>query len=224
MEVFSFPAGGFGQRAQHLGARPGSLDQGKITLPGQRGRRDIAPELRQGRKVQCKSEALCEAGRYLAQEKAFYKGGTDWTFQPAQDRGQWARWKAAGSAGRGVPLLSPTLVSSGRRSVRLTLYREARGLRGPENPALCCRPTFVCPCVCLRPSVFVCVPALSGLILFWCIILFSLFWLTLLLPFFSDLPSTPTLFKSFSEQANSCGGNWWVPARATLWRTLKALQ
>ena len=26
---------------------------------------------------------------------------------------------------------------------------------------MCCRPTFVCPCVCLRLSVFVCVPALS---------------------------------------------------------------
>ena len=67
-----------------------------------------------------------------------------------QDRGQRARWKAASSAGRRVPLLVPSLVSSGRK------------LRGPENPALCCRPTFVCPCVCLRLSVFVlCVLALS---------------------------------------------------------------
>ena len=31
--------------------------------------------LRQDRKAQCKSEALCEAGRYLVQKKAFYKGG-----------------------------------------------------------------------------------------------------------------------------------------------------
>ena len=83
------------------------------------------------------------------QEKAFYRGGTDWTFQPAQDRGQRACWKAASSVGRRVPLLIPSLVSSGKK------------LRGPKIPALCCQPTFVCLCVCLRPSVFVCVLALS---------------------------------------------------------------
>ena len=84
------------------------------------------------------------------QEKAFYSGlGMDWTFQAVQDRGQRVRWKAASSAGMRVPLLIPSLVSSGRK------------LRGPENPALCCRPTFVCPCVCLWLSVFVYVPALS---------------------------------------------------------------
>ena len=89
------------------------------------------------------------------QEKAFYRGlGMDWTFQAVQDRGQRVRWKAASSAGMRVPLPIPSLVSSGRK------------LRGPENPALCCRPTFVCPCVCLRLSVFVlCVSALS-LVLF----------------------------------------------------------
>ena len=60
----------------------------------------------------------------------------------------------------------------------------------------------VCLSMCLSSALHVCVCAgiVSGLVLFWCIILF-------LLPFFSDLPSTPTLFKSFSEQANSCGGN-----------------
>ena len=60
----------------------------------------------------------------------------------------------------------------------------------------------VCLSVCLSSVLRVCVCAgiVSGLILFWCIILF-------LLPFFSDLPSTPTLFRSFSEQANGCGGN-----------------
>ena len=49
-----------------------------------------------------------------------------------------------------VPLLIPSLVSSGQK------------LRGPENPVLCCWPTFVCLGVCLQLSVFVlCVPALS---------------------------------------------------------------
>ena len=113
-------------------------------------------------------------------------------FQLAHDRGQRARWKAAGSADRRVPLLIPSLVRSGRHSVRWTLYREARGLRGPENPALCCRLTFVCPCVCLRLSVFVCASIVSGLVLFWCIVLFSLFWLILFSS--SSLICPPLLF------------------------------
>ena len=71
MEVFSFPAGGFGQRAQHLGARPGSLDWGKRTLPGQRGKIDIAPVLRQDRKVQCKSEALLRSRKVSGARESF---------------------------------------------------------------------------------------------------------------------------------------------------------
>ena len=84
------------------------------------------------------------------------------TFQPAQDRGRRARRKAAGSVERGVPLLIPSLVNSGRYSVRKTMYREAKEFRGPENPVLCCRPTFVYPCVCLRLSAFVYAGIASG--------------------------------------------------------------
>ena len=40
LEAFSLSAQGFGRRALHLGARPGSLDRGRRTLPGQRGRID----------------------------------------------------------------------------------------------------------------------------------------------------------------------------------------
>ena len=40
LEAFSLPARGFGHRAQHLGACLGSLDRGRRTLPGQRGRID----------------------------------------------------------------------------------------------------------------------------------------------------------------------------------------
>ena len=46
-----------------MGARLGSLDRGGRTLPGQRGRIDIAPVLRQDGKVQCKSEALLGSGK-----------------------------------------------------------------------------------------------------------------------------------------------------------------
>ena len=38
--AFSLPTRGFRHRAQHLGAHPGSLDRGRRTLPGQKGRID----------------------------------------------------------------------------------------------------------------------------------------------------------------------------------------
>ena len=66
-------------------------------------------------------------------------------------------WEAADSGGKKVPLQTPSLVNSGRYSVRWIRYWEARKFRGPENPALCCRPTFVYLCVCVQLSVFVCV-------------------------------------------------------------------
>ena len=40
LEAFSLPTRGFGHWAQHLGARLGSLDRRRRTLPGQRGRID----------------------------------------------------------------------------------------------------------------------------------------------------------------------------------------
>ena len=40
LEAFSLPTRGFRHRAQHLGACPASLDRGRRTLPGQKGRID----------------------------------------------------------------------------------------------------------------------------------------------------------------------------------------
>ena len=58
-----------------MGARPGSLDQGKRTLPGQRGRIDIALVFRQDRKVQCKSEALLRSRKVSGAGESFlYRG------------------------------------------------------------------------------------------------------------------------------------------------------
>ena len=105
LEAFSLPARAFGHRAQHLGARPGSIDQGRRTLPGQRGRIDnstgaqensgspktqhcvvsclciclwlsvfvCVPALSQAgqEKSSVNPGPGCEAGRCLAQEKAF---------------------------------------------------------------------------------------------------------------------------------------------------------
>ena len=101
------------------------------------------------------------------QEKTFYKGGTDWTCQPVQDRGQQACWKAAGSAGRRVPLLSPSLVSSGRH-----LVPGGKKTQGARKPSAVLS-ADVCLSVCLSSALRVCVCAgiVSGLVLFWCIIL-----------------------------------------------------
>ena len=44
---------------------------------------------------------------------------------------------------------------------KVNLVPGGKRTQGARNPALCCQVTYVCPCVCLRPSVFVCVPALS---------------------------------------------------------------
>ena len=75
----------------------------------------------------------------------------DWTFQPAQDRGQRACWKAAGSAGRRVPLLSPSLVSSGRHSV--PGGKKTQGARKPSAVLS----ADVCLSVCLSSALRVCV-------------------------------------------------------------------
>ena len=54
-----------------MGAHPGSLAREKRTLPGQRGRIDIAPGLRQDRKVQCKSEALLRSRKISGTGESF---------------------------------------------------------------------------------------------------------------------------------------------------------
>ena len=62
-EAFSLPTRGFGHRAQHLGARLGSLDRRRRTLPGQRGRIDnstVTQENSGGRKThRCVVSCLC---------------------------------------------------------------------------------------------------------------------------------------------------------------------
>ena len=58
LEAFSLPTQGFGHQAEHLGARPGSPDRGKRTLPGQRGRIDKNTGAQAEQESQCKSEAL----------------------------------------------------------------------------------------------------------------------------------------------------------------------
>ena len=66
----------------------------------------------------------------------------------------------------------------------------------------------VCLSMCLSTTLRVCVCAgiVSGLVLFWCIVLFSLLTYSPFL-FFSDLPSAPFVFGSFSEQVKGLGGN-----------------
>ena len=58
-----------------MGAHPGSLARGKRTLPGQRGRIDIAPVLRQDRKVQCKSKALLRSRKVSGTGESFLQRG-----------------------------------------------------------------------------------------------------------------------------------------------------
>ena len=74
LEAFSLPARGFGHQAKHLGDRPGSLDWEKRTFPGQRGRINNNTGAQAG-KSSVNPRPCWEAGRYLAQKKAFYKGG-----------------------------------------------------------------------------------------------------------------------------------------------------
>ena len=122
------------------------------------------------------------------QEKAFYKGGMDWTFQPAQDRGQRARWKAAGSAGRGVPLLILSLVNSGCHSVRYTCYGRQEKSGGPKTQrSVIGRRLSVC--VFAFGSPCLCMPALS---------------LVLLLLKSLKTSEVLCLYRRFSERLYSC--------------------
>ena len=57
-----------------MGARPGSLDREKRTLTGQRGRINKNTGA-QAAKSSVNQRPCGEAGRYLVQKKAFYKGG-----------------------------------------------------------------------------------------------------------------------------------------------------
>ena len=135
------------------------------------------------------------------QEKAFYKGGTDWTFQPAQDQGQRARWKAASSAGRRAP--DPESGEQWMPFSKVNLVLEGKRTQGAQKTQCCVvgRHLSVLVFVFGSPCLCVCRHCL------WSHFLVHRSLLSLLLPFFSDLPSTPTLFRSFSEQANGCGGN-----------------
>ena len=120
LEAFSLPARGFGHRAKHLGDRPGSLDQEKRTLLGQRGRISNNTGAQAG-KSSVNPRPCWEAGRYLEQKKAFYKGGNGLNVPAGVKPGPADRWEAADSAGRKAPLLIPSLVSSGRHSVQVHL-------------------------------------------------------------------------------------------------------
>ena len=57
-----------------MGARPGFLEQEKRTLTGQRGRINNNTGAQAG-KFSVNTRPCWEAGRYLVQKKAFYKGG-----------------------------------------------------------------------------------------------------------------------------------------------------
>ena len=76
LEAFSLPTQGFKHQAEHLGARPGSLDRGKKTLPEQRRRIAKSTGAQAEQESQCKSEALLGSREVSGQEKTSYKGGT----------------------------------------------------------------------------------------------------------------------------------------------------
>ena len=136
LEAFSLSTQGFEHRAEYLGARPGSLDRGKRTLPGQRGRIDKNNGAQAEQESQCKAESLLGSRKVSGQEKTSYKGGTSQRKAEASGRagrqpsprenllyrgasqGQRTRWEAADSGRKKVPLPTPSLVNSGRHSVR----------------------------------------------------------------------------------------------------------
>ena len=108
-------------------------------------------------------------------KKAFYRGGTDWMFQPAQDRGQRARWKAVGSAG-GSSSPDPESGEQWTPFGKVNLVPGGKKTQGDQKPSAVLS-ADICLSMCLSLALCVCVCAgiVSGLVVFWCIVLFSLF-------------------------------------------------
>ena len=163
LEAFSLPAQGFGHRARNLGARPGSLDQEKRTLTGQRGRINDSTSAQAG-KSSVNPRPCCEAGRYLVQKKAFYKGGNRLNV-PAGVRPRPAT-TLGGSQFCGKESSSPD-PKSGEQWMpfgKVNLLPGGKRIQGARKPSAMLS-ADICLCVCLQLSVFVCVPALSLVLL-----------------------------------------------------------
>ena len=94
--------------------------------------------------------------------KLSIEGGTDWTLQPAQDRGQRARWKAAGSAGRRAP--EPASGEQWTPFGKVNLVPGGKKTQGARKPSTVLS-ADVCLSVCLSSALRVCVCAgiVSGL-------------------------------------------------------------
>ena len=104
------------------------------------------------------------------QEKAFYKGGTDWTFQPAST--------LEGSRLCGKESSSPD-PESGEQWTQFGKVKNVLGgkrTQGAQKPSAVLS-ADVCLSVCLSTPLRVCVRAgiVSGLVIFWYVALYSLF-------------------------------------------------
>ena len=96
------------------------------------------------------------------QKKAFYNGGNG-LGDPAGVRPRPAD-ALEGSRLCGEESSSPDPESGEQWTPfgKVNLLLGGERTQGARNPALRYRPTFVCPCVCLRLSVFVCAGIASG--------------------------------------------------------------
>ena len=130
------------------------------------------PVLRQNRKVQCKSKALLGSRKVSgAEENLLYRGGPAGIRpRPADALGGSRFWGKESSSTdpksgeQWTPFGKINLVPGGKRT---------QGARKPSAMLL----ADICLSVCLSTPLCVCVCAsiVPGLILFWCIVLFSLF-------------------------------------------------
>ena len=169
-----------------MGARPGSLAREKRTLTGQRGRINNNTGAQAG-KSSVNLRPCWEAGRYLAQKKAFYKGGPVAVRPRPADtlEGSRLRGKAFYKGGNGLNVpagvrLRPADALGGsqfcgkessspdpksgeqwRPFGKVNLLPGGKRIEGAQKPSAILS-ADVCLRVCLWLSVFVCAGIVSG--------------------------------------------------------------
>ena len=131
--------------------------------------------LREDKKSSVNPRPCCEAGRYLAQEKAFYKGGNGLDI-PASIRPRPVS-ALEGSRLCGKESSSPD-PESGEQWMpfgKVNLVPGGKKIQGAQTPsAVLLADVCLSVCVSMPLRVCVCAGIVSGLVLFWCIVLFSL--------------------------------------------------
>ena len=133
------------------------------------------------------------------QKKAFYKGGNRLNvpagvrLRPADALG------GSRFCGKESSSLDPKSGEQWTPFSKVNLLPGGKRIQGARKPSAVLSPTFVCLCVCLQRSVFVCVPALSLVLLF---LLLST-WLPFLLLKSLETSEVLCLYRRFSERLYS---------------------